>query len=66
MVHSLNRKNLHINGLNILQNPKNPIPGVFLSIIHPQNEFFSKKVIQLHVEFQKNPMSRFGEKFFTY
>ena len=38
-VHPLNQKKLHINGLNILQNPKDPILAVFLSII-PKTSFF--------------------------
>ena len=43
MVPPLQQKNLHITGLNILQNPKNPILGVFLSII-PKMRFFPKNL----------------------
>ena len=75
MMHLLKQKNLHINGLNILQNFKNLILGVFLSIIpkmrfFPQNyepvNFFTFNLLQRHVELQKTPMNRFGEKVFTY
>ena len=41
MVHLLKPKNWHINGLNFVQNPKNPILRVFLGII-PKMSFFSK------------------------
>ena len=41
MAHDLNPKNLHINGLIFLQNPKNPILGVLLAII-PKIRFFCK------------------------
>ena len=39
MVHDLNPKNLHNNGLFFLQNPKNPIFEAFLGII-PKMRFF--------------------------
>ena len=41
MLHDLDQKNLHINELIFLQNQKNPIFFVFLSII-PQLRFFPK------------------------
>jgi len=41
MVHLLKPKNGHINGLNFVANPKNPIFGVFLGII-PKMRIFSK------------------------
>ena len=49
MVHDLNttnlhiNENLHINGLFFLQNPKNPIFGLFLGII-PKMRLFSKNL----------------------
>ena len=43
MVHDLNQKNLHINGLFFLQNPKKKtILGMFFGH-YPQNEIFSQK-----------------------
>ena len=41
MVHSLNQKNLHINGLNILQSTKPRYWGIFE--LYSQNEDFPKK-----------------------
>ena len=42
MVHSLNQKNLHINGLNILQNTKPRYWGIFEH--YSQNEVFLKNL----------------------
>ena len=44
MVHDLNPKNLHINGLFFLQNPKNPIFGVISGII-PKIRLFPKNLV---------------------
>ena len=60
----------------ILPNPRNSILRV-LSIFdyYPKMRFFPKNLtlsilslrsFQRYVEFQKNPMSRFGENVFTY
>ena len=38
MVHDLNRKNLHINKLIFLQNPKSPVFGILG--YYPQTEIF--------------------------
>ena len=43
MVHDLNQKNLHINGLYFCKIKKNPILGVFLGII-PNIIFFTKNL----------------------
>ena len=64
MVHDLNSKNLHINWLFLLQNPRNHIFGVFWGII-PKWDFFPKIQFR-HEKFQKNPMNRFWENVFTY
>ena len=42
MVHGLNPKNLNINTLLFLQNPKNPILGEVFGH-YPKNEHFSQK-----------------------
>ena len=59
IVHDLNPKNLHINKLFFLQNPKNPIYRVFLGIIQ-EWDFFPTRTRE---KFQKNRMSGFGEIF---
>ena len=43
MLHYLGQKNLHVNELIFLQNPKNPIFGVFWGII-PKLRFFRKNL----------------------
>ena len=53
MLHYLGKKNLHVNELIFLQNPKNPIFGVFLGIIPKLR--FSPKNLALSVFTLKAP-----------
>ena len=72
MVHDLNPKNLHINGLFFLQNPKSPFLGGAFGR-YPQIEIFSQKsgsvrfLLLRHSNFMRYFRKiRFGEHTFTY